>query len=257
MGKVDDCYESYFSHSCAAARKESLETEKPVVLIEDKIIRKFERLRKTMPVGNINRNIPILDPYVINNVSIDYDMSNFRLNGLLEDVKISGLRYFYVDKLELHVLPVQADLDMTFPALEISGKYNLKGKISRLIPIFGKGKFSIKVHRILLEIFLKLSLREEFVKVLDFGLEPFVEGFQIKITGILGSHVVSKVFSDIATALFPRIFQTLKNYVVQRISKIGLEFSKLLIGDDLTVKEIVYLIENDNDGLLPYPLYFG
>lgn len=66
-------YENY-DHGKVIVKRE----DEPKNSVEAKILRKLERLRKTLPVGNPKSNIPIFDPYYIRNVSVDYNIPNLR-----------------------------------------------------------------------------------------------------------------------------------------------------------------------------------
>lgn len=52
--------------------------DEPKESVEVKILKKLERLRKTLPVGNPKSNIPVFDPFYIKNISVDYSIPNLR-----------------------------------------------------------------------------------------------------------------------------------------------------------------------------------
>lgn len=67
-------------------------------------------------------------------------MCFFSLEGYLEHIKITHLSKFRLDYVHFSLSNVLS-LNLTFPQIDVTGYYDVNGKIGEMFHLFGKGPF--------------------------------------------------------------------------------------------------------------------
>lgn len=65
-----------------------------------------------------------------------------RLSLYLEELNITKMSEFHVNKMRISWLPRNLEFDIRFPQIQIRTKYSMKGILGNVLPIHGNGPAS-------------------------------------------------------------------------------------------------------------------
>lgn len=63
------------------------------------------------------------------------------LTGTLENVNVRQLSKFKIEHVDFELSTFKLGLNITFPYIEVNGKYDMDGMIGSLFQIYGNGPF--------------------------------------------------------------------------------------------------------------------
>ncbi|KAF5274641.1 hypothetical protein FQA39_LY17157 [Lamprigera yunnana] len=111
----------------------------------EKITRVLEEFRRYMQKGIPELGIPILEPLLIEKISINVGSKNIgQVDGQMENVEIRRLSEFTIDYANWD-FKHQLALNLTFPQIDVTGFYVIDAKISKMVTVYGKGPFWLKL----------------------------------------------------------------------------------------------------------------
>ncbi|KAK5650548.1 hypothetical protein RI129_001577 [Pyrocoelia pectoralis] len=111
----------------------------------EKIMRLLEEFRRYMQRGIPELGIPILEPLIIEKIEIGIASKNVGVvNGEMESVEIRRLSEFKVDYVNWD-FKHHLTLNLSFPQIDVVGQYSIDAHISKMIQVYGKGPFWLKI----------------------------------------------------------------------------------------------------------------
>ncbi|XP_074109635.1 uncharacterized protein LOC141534274 isoform X2 [Cotesia typhae] len=173
---------------------------------DDEKFREFleVKLREVMKKGDIELGIPVLDPFVGNDKTIEYNSQNLAFIGTLNDFYLKELSSYVVKSSNLNLLKFRISLNITFPKIVSSGLYQLDGIAYQDVPIYGKGNFQFVVSNFSIFAESTVSLSGGVcIKSLDLKLS--LEKIEFNATGIFYDDSTSIVLSQVISDVLPEI----------------------------------------------------
>lgn len=200
--------------------------------VEDRLRALLEEFRGIILRGIPELNIPVLDPLHINKIDFDVNHEAARLQGRAENLTIRHISKFQVDKerfTDLGNFRFKLDLNLTFPYIQVTGKYKVDGQVGRRFIIYGDGPFWLNLIGLklgtstVLKFTLPARLRVESLYI-DIKLEKLENNFENlmndKETGDLINRVVSRMAPEALDILWPEIRPSVQEQVKKYINRI-------------------------------------
>ncbi|KAF2893581.1 hypothetical protein ILUMI_12588, partial [Ignelater luminosus] len=184
--------------------------------VRDKVIRILEELRKYMQQGIPELGIPILEPLVIERIELNIASPKIgRIQGFANKVEVRGLSEFKIDYVNWDSRH-RLTLNITFPRIDVNGKYGISGEISRMINIHGNGPFWLKLRGLSIGAIAQFSHDmshdpPNYISAMRIGikLKKINNNFSNLMNGTelgqLFNEVVSKVAPEALDMLWPEI----------------------------------------------------
>jgi len=184
--------------------------------VDDYITMVLENLREKMITGIPQVGIPVLDPLSLGGIGLDIPPSPILdITGYFEDMTLTGLSDFEIDKVAADILSFTAKINLTFPALVLQGTYDLNGTaLFEILPIFGEGEFILNLDDV--DLYVAVVAADDP----ELGLQ--IDTLEVTLEAGSGSVVMGDLFGGgmMETALdivLSTIFIDLVNEVSDRI----------------------------------------
>ncbi|XP_001842118.2 uncharacterized protein LOC6031298 [Culex quinquefasciatus] len=123
------------------------ECKKGIPNAERCVLAVAERMRPKIAKGEFPEGftVPRLDPAFIERLEVTGD-SNF--SAVFENVTVSGLKAFHVDKLTVHTSDHQISLVTKLDSIHLKGKYTMKSNLKMLPPVDGAGDATLELTNV-------------------------------------------------------------------------------------------------------------
>ncbi|PSN34100.1 hypothetical protein C0J52_12949 [Blattella germanica] len=184
-------------------------------------------IRGSCPVGDRKKKVPSLDPLHI--VNIELDERGFILN--LNDITVAGFKDSDIHDLKYDFENQIFSMYLTVPRLEMTGKYNVKGKLL-LIPISGNGDVNATLVNTKMWVDVKFQIKTFDGKSYIVKDEPAVRTepkrayirFENLFNGnkVLGDQInvfIDANWQDVYKELSPVLMQALGNIIISITNK--------------------------------------
>lgn len=146
--------------------------------------------------------IPPLDPMVMENVNLNYSvLANLLGNLNIQQVRSYGLSEGEVRDVRLNLTATSMELeaDVFFPKGFIEGKYQGSGRIG-LMRLKSAGPFNVTMKNTLVTWRLIGQLEkingEDYMKIVDFTMNPKIEYMRLDMEGIFTNRRLTKAAVD-------------------------------------------------------------
>lgn len=201
----------------------------------------LEELRQRMNIGIPELGLPILDPLTIARLDINFTHENTYLDGYLEEVQIRHLSKFRLDHVDYNLSNLLV-LNLTFPKLDVTGYYEIKGKIGKLFSLQGKGPFWLRLYE--LSVGTISQLRVDRTKLPGYYVESMQISANLKriendFQNLMNDKELSKVFNKAITQIAPEGLSMVWPEIEPSVS----ETIKRIINDKLQDFEISNILE--------------
>ncbi|XP_018360149.1 PREDICTED: uncharacterized protein LOC108759290 isoform X1 [Trachymyrmex cornetzi] len=205
-------------------------------LIQDAL----EKLKDTMKTGSEKLGIPILDPFKADQLAINVNEDEIKLNANLSMCNANGLSGFDVINGDLNMSEdIVISLHLSWPLVTANTKYDMKGKIDNF-ELFGNGDIKLSVQNFVLNTtvtFLWDGSLTSYLKIKNINLELSLQKLDFQATGLFKdeetSAILSALISDIAPELIGSEMVTSK--IVELVTKKADDF--------LATKTLLEIIE--------------
>ncbi|XP_044577835.1 uncharacterized protein LOC123260664 isoform X2 [Cotesia glomerata] len=162
------------------------------------------KLREVMKQGDIELGIPVLDPFVGNDKTIEYNSQNLAFIETLNDFYLKELSSYVVESSNLNLLKFQISFNITFPKIVSSGLYQFDGMANQDIPIYGKGNFQFVATNFSISAVLTISVSGG-VRIKSLDLKLSLEKIEFSGTGIFYDNSTSIILSQVISDVLPEI----------------------------------------------------
>ncbi|XP_065169521.1 uncharacterized protein [Atheta coriaria] len=190
--------------------------------VTERVRRLLEEFRRRMGIGIPELGLPILDPLTIERLDIDFAHDTIALNGYLENVEIRHLSRFRLDYVE-YDLNNRLFLNITFPLLYITGKYDIKGTFGDMFTIFGKGPFWLRLYELSLGTVSQLrnNIRKlPGIYVDDLKISVKLKRIENNFENLMNDTKLGAVINKAITQLTPEGIDTVWDEMEPAVSKI-------------------------------------
>lgn len=120
----------------------------------------------------------------------------FSLNIFVDNVTISGLSTFVVDRARLSLIGPTIAVNLTIPTVIVDGYYNISGMLGNTFELHGSGPFAATARdfRIFFETVLGYS-RGMYMK--SFDLDFSIRDVKIRLDNFMGHSKFSSVMNEV------------------------------------------------------------
>jgi hypothetical protein len=142
-------------------------------------------LRQYFHTGIPELNLQPIEPLLVQQLNIDNDNGNFRLNGKYKNIVIKGASGIYITDVRTDLKNLRIDAKLTIPKLEARGNFDVQGQ-AILLPIVAKGNFALELTGVtaIAKFFAKEVYRNNvaYLQIDRFYIDYSVKGAKIKIS---------------------------------------------------------------------------
>ncbi|XP_063979941.1 uncharacterized protein LOC135163965 [Diachasmimorpha longicaudata] len=178
-------------------------------------------LRKSLKTGRPSQGIPIMDPFDKSSHDFAINQDVAKISGSFNNVRVHGCSAYKVDVVKVSIFTRKATVQLTFPALNATGKYSVKG-VAMNTEIYGDGEFqaiarNLKVHAVVsFSIFRKLKAKSVKLNISLGSLE-------FKATGLYHDENISKIASQMISEKAPSFIAEHHNQITSYLSPLLLK----------------------------------
>jgi hypothetical protein len=175
--------------------------------MDEVIIQLLNALKANMTMGFPNYGIPVLEPFKMEYIPVNISEPQISLDGNITNFKVVGLSRFEILNVSSEFPRFVLDIQLRFPALEISGEYNVKGKAGQVLPIFGSGPFSVNLTELTLAFGCSLQFKTgNRISMEELHYQIQIEKIEVNIEGLMGGGEFGKTLNDIINSQGLQVF---------------------------------------------------
>ncbi|XP_063987512.1 uncharacterized protein LOC135167838 isoform X1 [Diachasmimorpha longicaudata] len=219
--------------------------------LDFKLRRLLEKFRTRMAHGFPEFGIPILEPVRIDEVYYEtHNPEIGELKILLDNMTISGITSFAVDRARLSLIGPSIAMNLTFPKLYMEGDYRLSGVLGDMFTIHGEGPVTATIS----------DLRVYFATVLGYSRGMYLKSFDMDFTighieiylgNLMGDEKVGRVMNEVIQDVLPHALEIMKPDIVPRIQ----DFIASRVNDTiyhLTMRDVLSFLIGESE-IRKYP----
>lgn len=210
---------------------------------EDYLMEIFNNFRNQMKDGIPEIKVPPLDPLKLYNININVNEKTAKVKLDFHQIIISKLSKFEIRNLKANLDTLFVNIDLYLPRLDVTGTYNLDGKIINIFPLYGNGKYEINVSEANLIGTGKMVLDKEGLRLTRLVLELTWGQMHVNFENLLNGGSFSKILQKIIPVIGKRLFDKFKPEITNLIEKALINE----VNKELKKPEVRKIIE----GLLP------
>ncbi|XP_011051885.1 PREDICTED: uncharacterized protein LOC105144602 [Acromyrmex echinatior] len=200
----------------------------------------LEKLKNTLKTGNEKLGIPILDPFKADQLAVNINEDEIKLNANLSTCNVNGLSGYDVINGDLTMSEdIVISLHLSWPLVTANTKYDMKGKVDNF-ELFGNGNIKLSAQNFVLNTtvtFLWNGSLNSYLKVKNINLELSLQKLDFQATGLFNDEETSTLLSALISDMAPEL---ISNEMV--ISKI-VAFVTKKADDFLATKTLLEIIE--------------
>ncbi|KAK4883035.1 hypothetical protein RN001_006354 [Aquatica leii] len=190
----------------------------------EKITRLLEEFRRYMQKGIPELGIPILEPLLIEKIEINVGSKNVGIvKGYMENVEIRRLSEFTVDFANWD-FKHHLTLNFSFPQIDVKGFYFIDARISKMVKIYGKGSFWLKLFGLSLGTVstMKYDLIHDppfYVKTMSIGakLKKLNNNFSNLMDNEKLGYLINEVISNVTPSALDILWPDLEPGITRQI----------------------------------------
>ncbi|XP_011306404.1 uncharacterized protein [Fopius arisanus] len=185
--------------------------------LDFKLRRLLEKFRTRMTHGFAEFGIPILEPLQLDGVYYEtHNPEIGELKLLLDNLTISGVSSFVVDRARLSLIGPSIAMNLTFPKLYLEGDYKLGGVLGDMFKIHGAGPVTSAIT----------DLKIYFATVLGYSRGMYLKSFdmdfdighiEMYLGNLMGDEKIGKVMNEVIQDVLPQALEIMKPDIVPRI----------------------------------------
>ncbi|KAB0801993.1 hypothetical protein PPYR_04179 [Photinus pyralis] len=178
----------------------------------EKIIRLLNEFRKYMQAGIPEFGIPILEPLTIERIEINITSKNVGVvTGQMKNVEIRRLSEFNVDYVNWD-FKHHLTLNLSFPQIDVEGQYAINARISKLVRVYGKGPFWLKLQGLSLGMIMKMKY--DYIHDPPFYVDSMRLGVKLKklnnnFTNLMDDEKLGRLFNEVISNVTPNALDVL------------------------------------------------
>ncbi|XP_063224224.1 uncharacterized protein LOC134532027 [Bacillus rossius redtenbacheri] len=183
--------------------------------MDDNVRALLEKVRLAMNESNPTLGLPALDPLRLSDVSLDINKGVTRLCGLLPSVEVRGISGFQLDALSVKLVLLRADFGLHVPEVRASGRYNVTGAISGLLPVYGSGPFSVQLTGLnVTNCYLKLGSNDGDLFLKNFTFDYSIGSVKLQLDDLLGGDSLGAAVNQMLNDVLPQLLADYKPDIV-------------------------------------------
>ncbi|KAG1652342.1 hypothetical protein GQR58_026371 [Nymphon striatum] len=186
--------------------------------IDDYLKTVLNNFKYQLTTGIPALKIPKMDPFKIKNKKFFKKDKKVYVDATFKNNYVTGLSKFQIQKLHLNLNRLQFEFGLRIPKLTIKGRYTLNGKVVKIFPIYGNGKYSVTVRNLKISTHVKVTIanngRGTLVEPprLDVSFSSVSVNFENLLGGL--SNVLNGIINALAKPVFkkfePNLMKSLK-----------------------------------------------
>ena len=195
------------------------------VFAEDGILVKvLEKFRAIIKNGNDTLGIPPLDPFKMEHVDLNLKEGGLiELHGALDNLRAHGLSTYIIDKGDLEIIGLLANVSLTWDEIDLMTKYEVtSGKIAEM-DIYGSGTLMAVIKGLTVTVDMKIGIKDGKLYAKELILHVHLKGLAFQITGLYDDAEMSKLISSIVSDIAPGLIEDYQDKISQMGSPIVLE----------------------------------
>ncbi|KAK2585370.1 hypothetical protein KPH14_010046 [Odynerus spinipes] len=223
--------------------------------LEFKLRRFFEKFRSLMRYGIPGTDIPSLEPFKVDGISVETDNPEIgNVSVIITDLTVYGLSTFMVDGAKLSLNGPTIAVNLSFPVLDTEGYYNISGIFGDIFTLFGSGPFKVKIYGFHVESSVVLGFSRGLY-LRDFDLDFGLRSASYDVENFMGGEEVGKVMNKVFEELTPQIVEIIKPDILPGIR----EYAAYRLNETiqhLTMRDLFNVLLGEHefrDILIPLP----
>ncbi|XP_015108871.1 uncharacterized protein LOC107035793 isoform X2 [Diachasma alloeum] len=203
-------------------------------------------MNTALMTSNYKLGIPILEPVRLDGVYYEtHNPEIGELKILLDNMTISGITSFAVDRARLSLIGPSIAMNLTFPKLYMEGDYKLAGVLGDMFTIHGAGPVTATVS----------DLRVYFATVLGYSRGMYLKSFdmdfnighiEMYLGNLMGDEKLGRVMNEVIQDVLPQALEIMKPDIVPRIQ----DFIASKVNDTiyhLTMRDVLSFLVGENE----------
>ncbi|KAH0550444.1 uncharacterized protein LOC123261669 isoform X1 [Cotesia glomerata] len=214
--------------------------------LDFKLRRLLEKFRSRMPYGFPELDVPVLEPLQLHEIYVEtHNPEIGDLNIFVDNVTISGLSTFVVDRARLSLLGPTIAVNLTIPTVIVDGYYNISGILGDTFELHGSGPFAATARDF--KVFFMTVLgysRGMYLK--SFDLDFSIRDVKIRMANFMGNSKYSSVMNEVFQELTPQGIEIIKPEILPDIQ----DFIAARVNDTiyhLTMRDVLTFLIGENE----------
>ncbi|KAM0728096.1 hypothetical protein ACS0PU_005565 [Formica fusca] len=167
----------------------------------------LEKLKTIMQTGNDTLGIPVLDPFIADQVGpILLDDEMIKLDALLTNVKVDGLSAYNVNHGDFKIIGMKLMMNLSWPLIVASTNYAMKGKADNF-EFYGNGEMEISPQDLSFETEIGFTMNGKYLKVRSMELKIFLKALNFHATGLFDDDELSELLSAVISDMMPQLIE--------------------------------------------------
>ncbi|XP_018311643.1 uncharacterized protein [Mycetomoellerius zeteki] len=186
----------------------------------------LEKYKSLLQNGNSGfmYGIPIRDPFIIERLPIEYNLStplgNIDLEGFLENLNLSCLASFNINSPKFKLINMNAYIDLSWPLITANTNYSLEGNVFNY-DIHKAGNMDGIAYNFRTIMNVDLKLKGLHMQVQNVKSQILLEALNFNITGIYNDEDMSEIFSKTISDVIPKLIASNQNMIEYIINNIA------------------------------------
>ncbi|XP_043503467.1 uncharacterized protein LOC122525001 [Polistes fuscatus] len=181
-----------------------------------------DNFRETMRNGNETLEIPILDPYKLD--QFEYNIrkeGNIEAEVYLQNLQIDKLSTYKIINAEFSLFRIKVNVHYIWDSIELITDYNLTGIYQNFLPIYGLGEIDAIAKGIDVDVIVGLSITNKDLYVRSLQSAIKLEEFDIKLTGLFHDEYISNTVSNILSNIVPQFVDNYQEELTEILNSLA------------------------------------
>lgn len=204
-------------------------------------------VRGVIKNGSPELGIPVCDPLVISHFDININQENLEMQGVVDNVVITGAANFKVVNVKADLVTLKAETTISLDTARVEGThYNLTGTLYGTVPVYGEGRFQADLSNMTLNVKIEVGVKEDGnIELRTVELDVTLGSGKVNFENLMGGGTLGDVANDYVSSELPNLVQDNKGPILLEIASAIKDLgNKLLV--NTTLDEVLDLINNPN-----------
>ncbi|XP_054708722.1 uncharacterized protein LOC129218468 [Uloborus diversus] len=187
--------------------------------LEKYLLEVIDNFRNQMKEGIPEVNIPVLDPLQLEDLNLDVQENLATMNLKIHQLQVLHLSKFNVTNLKPDLENFYLDLNLTLPELMVNGNYSVNGRLVKIFPIYGQGKFELNASKIHVFGMGQLGFAEDSLEMRLLKLNLQWESLSLFMENFLGGGNFSETLQRVITGVGKDVFERYKPIILEKLEQ--------------------------------------
>ncbi|GAB6024721.1 hypothetical protein CHUAL_009855 [Chamberlinius hualienensis] len=171
-----------------------------------------------MKFGAPELKIPVMDPMIVDSIDINEDGPAFQANAKFTNMKVIGASKVNLNSVHVDTKSRIVTVNMTFPYLNGTGDYTMKGTIM-LLPIDANGKFALNMTGVDAVARSHIVQQGTGVRKTKIDMDLKVKGVDLKFHSLIRDDTVGEAIGNLINDNSHQIFQDIKPAIERTLTQ--------------------------------------